>query len=233
MNFPGFKLILFDLDDTLVDFATAEDHAILLCWERFFKTIISLECFKKTFRRLNRQIWHEVAVGKLIPTRVSYERARRVFKHFGLRTTHAGELGELFARALGQIAIWLPGAEQGFKRIASRYPVGLITNGLAAVQNPRIDRLGIRSYFRTLQISDHADTLKPRADLFCRAMAEAESNPEQTLMVGDSVFSDFQGAINAGIDFCWVKPDSHPLPLGFPAPRYHVKSVVELDSILA
>ena len=229
---PLYKFILFDLDDTLLDFKASETYALKTCWELFFKDAISLEVYTSTFHFINKGVWREVETGKLKPTHVSYERARRTLKQIGLPVRNADELGTLFAYSLGQVAEWLPDAEASFQNIASRFDVGLITNGLTAVQHPRVDSMGIRHVIKTLQISEEAGTMKPKSKLFELALGEAGYSNEDTLMVGDSVTSDFQGAINAEIDFCWVKPNAHPLPLGFPKPRFHISSLIELDTIL-
>jgi YjjG family noncanonical pyrimidine nucleotidase len=226
---PRYRLVLFDVDDTLLDFHASEDHAINLCWNQFFREAVSLKIFAGEFREINVQVWSDVERGKLKPPQVSYERARRTLRHFGLRPRPAEQFGELFADGLSQVAQWLPHAEAGFKSIAGRYKVGLVTNGLTLVQHPRIDCLSIRKLLSTVQVSEEVGISKPRAEIFWKAMDEVGVSAEQTLMVGDSVSSDFQGAINAGVDFCWVRRNSHALPMHFSKPRYHVTSLRELD----
>jgi 2-haloacid dehalogenase len=206
----GYKFILFDLDDTLLDFKASESHALTTCWEHFFKDAIPLEVYARVFQLINKTIWREVESGKLKPTHVSYERARRTLKHIGLPVRNAEVLGALFALSLGRVAQWLPDAENSFRNIASRYDVGLITNGLTSVQHPRVDTIGIRPLIKTFQISEEAGTMKPKALLFERALIEAGHLSRDT----------------------WVKPNAHPLPFGFPKPRFHVSNLVELDLIL-
>jgi len=232
MPSPSYELVLFDVDHTLLDFEASEDHALGLCWEHFFRDAIGFDTYADAFRKINLKIWHEVEASKLKPSHVSEERARRSLKHFGFSGGRAAELGRLFAQGLSEVAEWLPRAEHGFHRIAKRYKVGLITNGLTAVQHPRIDVLGIKPFLSTFQISEEAGTMKPQIGLFTRALEASGCSAENTLMVGDSVSSDFQGSINAQIDFCWVKPNSHELPLGFPPPTFHVGDIQELDALL-
>jgi 2-haloacid dehalogenase len=229
----AYHLILFDLDHTLLDFEASELHALTLCWNRFFKQAVAFSPFSTKFRQINLRIWHDVEAGKLKPIHVSVERARGVLKAFGFSGAEASGFGRLYAKGLSEVAVWLPGAETGFRSISQRYKVGVITNGLTAVQHPRLDALRIKPLLSTIQISEDTGTMKPRADIFRLALDEAGGCPERTLMVGDSVSSDFQGAINAGIDFCWVKPDSSELPLQFPKPKYHVNNISDLNALLA
>lgn len=227
-----YKLVLFDVDHTLLDFEASEENALDCCWKEFFQEAVEFEAFATAFRKINLVIWHEVEAGKLKPSRVSEERARRTLRHFGFRGGRAHELGKRFAEGLAAVAIWLPGAEEMFHLIASRYKVGLVTNGLTAVQHPRVDAIGIKPFLSTFQISEEVGIMKPRTGIFEKALAEADCHAGQTLMVGDSVSSDFQGAINAGIDFCWVRPDGASLPLGFPEPVFAVETMAELGKLL-
>ena len=54
----------------------------------------------------------------------------------------------------------------------------------------------------------------------------------EVLMVGDSISSDYKGALNAGIDFCWVNQFKQELPKELPKPKYTINSVAKLVSIL-
>jgi len=46
---------------------------------------------------------------------------------------------------------------------------------------------------------------KPSPEFFQQALASAGSAPERTLMVGDDVFGDVEGALNAGMQGCLVR----------------------------
>lgn len=232
MSHSPYELILFDVDHTLLDFDASEAIALNLCWQSYFCEAVDLETYTEVFKSINLSIWHEVEKGKLKPARVGEERARRCLRHFGFAGGKASELGELFAEGLASVAQWLPGAESVFRSVARDFKVGLVTNGLVRVQRPRVAALQIEDSLVTYQISEEVGVHKPHARIFQCAMEAAGSSPEQTLMVGDSVSADFQGAINSGIDFCWVRPESATLPLGFPKPKFEVESIRELPSLL-
>ncbi len=212
-----YELILFDLDHTLLDFEASEEHALAICWEEFFHQAVDFDVYSAAFRKISLSIWHEAEAGKLKPAHVNQERARRALRYFGLRGGDAAELGNRYAEGLAAVATWLPGAEVTFRALAKRFKVGLVTNGLTMVQHPRADALEI---------------MKPRIGIFEKALEESGCTAEKTLMVGDSVSSDFQGAINAKIDFCWVRPAHATLPFQFPKPKYAIESVQELNALL-
>ena len=50
-------------------------------------------------------------------------------------------------------------------------------------------------------------------------------------MIGDSLTSDIQGGVNAGIDTCWYNPKGLPVPES-PRPTYVVTSLEELRTLL-
>jgi len=227
-----YELILFDVDHTLLDFEASEENALEICWEEYFRQAVDYETYAAAFRKINLSIWHEVEAGKLKPVHVSQERARRVLRHFGLRGGDAAKLGKRFAEGLAAVAKWLPGAETTFRTLAKRYKVGLVTNGLTSVQHPRADALEIKPLLSTFQISEEAGVMKPRIGIFEKALEESGCSADKTLMVGDSVSSDFQGAINAEIDFCWVRPIDATMPFQFPEPAYAIESVEELNALL-
>ncbi len=227
-----YELILFDLDHTLLDFEASEEHALAICWEEFFHQAVDFDVYSAAFRKISLSIWHEAEAGKLKPAHVNQERARRALRYFGLRGGDAAELGNRYAEGLAAVATWLPGAEVTFRALAKRFKVGLVTNGLTSVQHPRADALEIKPLLSTFQISEEAGIMKPRIGIFEKALEESGCTAEKTLMVGDSVSSDFQGAINAKIDFCWVRPAHATLPFQFPKPKYAIESVQELNALL-
>jgi HAD superfamily hydrolase (TIGR01549 family) len=100
-----------------------------------------------------------------------------------------------------------PGAKQVLERIAPVAALGLVTNGLSAVQRARIDRLELAQYFQAIVISAEVGTSKPGTEIFDLAFDQLANPPkESALMVGDSLSSDIQGGVNYGIATCWYNP---------------------------
>ena len=54
---------------------------------------------------------------------------------------------------------------------------------------------------------------------------------EQTLIIGDSLSSDMQGGIHAGIATCWMNPKQKPNVQDLPI-TYEITNLKELYSIL-
>ena len=56
-------------------------------------------------------------------------------------------------------------------------------------------------------------------------------SPDEVLMIGDSLTSDIQGGINAGIRTCWVNP-AHKTAPAERRPDYEIESITALEALL-
>lgn len=91
-----------------------------------------------------------------------------------------------------------PGAREALDRLRNRPAtlLGVATGkGLAGV-NRILGNHGLAGHFVTLQTPDHNPS-KPDPSMLLRAMAETGFGPNETIMVGDTVF-DIELAVNAG-----------------------------------
>ena len=217
-----YRLVLFDVDHTLLDFDKAEQEGIHRLWKHGFQSHASFEVFFRTYRQINSEIWNAVETNKLKPQQVKEARAKQVLQAFDLDTSDWESGADAFLSGLADVAIWLPGAERAFHAIRCYCDVGIITNGLVEVQFPRIAKIGIRPFLKTYQISQECGVSKPNPRIFQFALKETGHKPNQTLYIGDSVTSDLQGAANAEIDFCWFNPSQKPLPQGYPQPKFEL-----------
>ena len=75
---------------------------------------------------------------------------------------------------------------------------------------------------------DQKNSEKPNRKIFDAALrALGVENREHVLMVGDSLSSDVQGGVNAGLDTCWYNPNHAENP-GKVVPTYEISSLEEL-----
>lgn len=115
-----------------------------------------------------------------------------------------------FLRLLNRQATPLPGAQGLLQERAGRYSLAVAPSGLAFVQRPRIESLGIP--FRTIVISEEVGAVKPDAAFFGALMERLGVAPAQCLFVGDSPTCDIAGAQSTGLDACCLcsHPSAHP-----------------------
>ncbi len=115
--------------------------------------------------------------------------------------------------------------------LAGEYPLALVTNGIAAVQNKRFAASPITPFFRSIVISEEAGVAKPDPRIFRPALEKLGVAAGDVLYVGDSVTSDMAAARNAGMDFCWLNPKGLPCPAEH-APTFIVREISEIPDLL-
>ena len=107
-----------------------------------------------------------------------------------------------------------------------------MTNGVAKTQYQRLTDSELLPYFKDIFISEVAGFQKPRLEFFNYAFSKIPTfQKEKTAIIGDSLSSDIQGGINAGIDTIWLhsKGTSSAKSL---IPNYHITALEELYDIL-
>ena len=126
---------------------------------------------------------------------------------------------------------FLPGAEEALRSLAEKYKLYIASNGSKLVQWPRIKSADLETYFSDIFISEDMGADKPAKAFFDRCFAKIPGfDPQKAMIVGDSLTSDIQGGINAGIFTCWVNP-THKHP-GNIRPDYEIESLSQLEDLL-
>jgi 2-haloacid dehalogenase len=223
-----YTWLLFDADDTLFDFPRAEANALKWTLEQ---AGISFETpYFEIYSRFNLQVWKEFERGEVTSAELRTKRFRLFFDEIGA----AGDpqaVSPLYLRNLALGADLLPGAEDVIRFLKPRFHLGLVTNGLADVQNPRLARSALADCFEKVFISEEVGAAKPSIAYF-DAVFGAIGNPpkNEVLIIGDSLSSDMQGGINYGIDTCWYNPNRKTTDLPV---KYQIFQMAELKQILA
>lgn len=106
-------------------------------------------------------------------------------------------------------------------------PLGLVTNGLVASQQPKIDGLGIGRYFDAVLISEAEGVKKPDPEIFRRALDKMGTQANRTAMIGDNPTADIAGARALGLKTIWKK-DPH-----WPPPQAADAVIEDLDQLSA
>ena len=106
--------------------------------------------------------------------------------------------------------------------------LAVVTNGFDRVQSRRVRESGILDFVEDVFVSEKMDSEKPNRKIFDAALrALGVENREHVLMVGDSLSSDVQGGVNAGLDTCWYNPNHAENP-GKVVPTYEIADLKEL-----
>jgi YjjG family noncanonical pyrimidine nucleotidase len=226
-----YKSIFFDADDTLFDYPLAERTALLACLNEFGITA-EPEAVIAAYKRHNRDVWQAFERGETDQATLRVERFRRLAAELGFADLPLARIGSFYLEALSRQSQLLPGALATVQALAEKFPLALVTNGIAFVQNRRFAASPVTPYFKSIVISEEVGMAKPDPRIFEPALQKIGVAAADVLFVGDSVTSDMAAARNAGMDFCWVNPNRAPVPAGH-APAFLIGSINELSRILA
>ncbi|GIH91135.1 noncanonical pyrimidine nucleotidase, YjjG family protein [Planobispora siamensis] len=204
-----YRVLLVDLDGTVVDYARTENGALRETHRRFFRT--GLSAFLRDFHAANEPLWADYRERRIGLAELRLERWARLGA--GPRVAAA------FEEALGRNAVLFPEAREALRRLARRSRLALVTDGIARVQRAKLRRTRIERFFEHVVIAPEVGLRKPDGALLHHTLSLLEAKPDDALMVGDSPVGDGGCAQEAGVRFCWVnRTGAVPVP-GVPVHR--------------
>ncbi len=224
-----YNYLLFDADDTFLDFKRSEKLA-------FFETMKLLEIeadeqFFLDYKVINRELWKQLEQGKLEKDEVSKQRFPEFFASKGINLKNSVDGGKLYNEVLSKQAHVVEGAQQVLEKLSKVASLCIVTNGIASIQTPRLDKCDLKKYFKHTFISEKVGYNKPDKQFFDAVFAViGEQNRESSIIIGDSLTSDMQGAKNAGIDSCFYNPHGIENEQGIPV-TYEIKKLEQLFEI--
>lgn len=223
------KKILFDLDDTILDFRSAERDSIRRTFESF-----GIPCSEAVLRRyseINVGCWQRLELGTMTREQVLVGRFELLFAEMGLDLP-AGRVQEHYEALLESGHYFVPGAQELLEELVPQYDLYLISNGNLSTQRERLKSAGISPFFKGIFISEQIGVNKP-AKAFFDACFDAIPGfrREDALIVGDSLSSDIRGGINAGVRTCWFNPNGAEIE-GDIRPDYEICALKELPGLL-
>lgn len=221
-----YTTLLFDLDDTLLDFGKAEDNAINMLLEKY--NIPATEENKRLYVNINKAKWTALEKGEITRKELFTTRFDDFFTALGIEADGI-KANEEYISFLGQGHFLLDGALETCRVLHEKYSMYIITNGAKKAQEGRLTDSPLMEYFNGVFISEEIGFDKPKKEYFDFVYAHIpEKDKSKTLVIGDSLNSDIAGAVNYGVDSCWVnRGEEKPSPA-----NYTVKKVADLLLIL-
>ncbi len=223
------KTVLFDLDNTLLDFNQAEKTALSKTLLHF--DITPDEATLKRYSELNLAQWKLLELGKLTREEVKLRRFELLFQEKNFDVS-AAEAAKLYETLLAQGHCFMDGAEELLETLFGTYQLYIVTNGTLSVQKGRLKSSGIRKYFEDIFISEEVGYNKPSIEYFdCCFSKIPNFSKDTTVIIGDSLTSDIQGGINAKIRTIWFNPNHEAAEEIHP--DYEFDSLRQLPDLLA
>ncbi|MEH7124860.1 MULTISPECIES: YjjG family noncanonical pyrimidine nucleotidase [unclassified Bacillus (in: firmicutes)] len=224
-----YEIILFDVDNTLLDFSMAEIKALHNAFVEFGLPT-GLSDYKASYEEINRILWSELEQGLITISELGVERFRRLFLKNDLEI-NAELFSSVYLGLLCEEIHLVNGAVELCENLTD-HRLAIITNGFTEVQSARIGSSPLRNTFEQVIISEETGFQKPEKGIFDYAFSKLQiTEKAKVLMVGDSLTSDIQGGINYGIDTCWFNPHLKENDIGI-KPTYEIRELTDLIKIV-
>lgn len=201
MKQPSYDWVLFDLDETLLDFPVAEALAHTL-------QIYGVEADDASmahYHTLNHDLWQQYNDGEIDAAALQQTR-------FSLFAGQVGAdpmaMNNTFLAQIVALSVPLEGVVETLQQLRNKVRMGIITNGFSVPQRGRLGKLGWSEWFEPLVISDEIRVTKPAPAIFQHTLSlMGEPDPARVLMVGDNPRTDIAGAAAQGLATCWYNPE--------------------------
>lgn len=225
-----YETLLFDVDDTLLDFDVAENAALTRLFEQ--ENVTVTPAMLARYKEINEALWRAFEREEVTKNELHNTRFSNFLKEYGIAVD--GEYFEtVFQKYLQEAHYYVESAYDVIAKLAEDYDLYVVSNGKTKTQNKRLIDADLAKYFKGIFISEQTGYQKPMIEFFDYVFIRIDGlDKDKTLIVGDSLTSDIKGGLRAGIDTCWFNirdientSDIHP--------HYEIKKLPELHTLLA
>lgn len=228
-----YRVIAFDMDNTLVDDTKAREYAITKVAE--YLQIPIADTLGKDFMEFDDFFWHEWEIGKIIIPKdvadwVTYIRSKRFqlfFKDYPMDIKKAETLYHIYSESIQECIIPLDGAKETLYVLKKKYKLCIATNGLKKLISKKLNVIEAEPFISYIVCSEDIGVNKPNKLFLDTLLQVCNVAKEEILLVGDSLISDILGGMENGIDTCWFNPNHLPLPQEY-EPTMEIDHLLEL-----
>lgn len=219
--------IVFDADDTLLDFQEAQNKAFYTMME-ILEIKEDPQAFLGLYRKFNNELWRALEEGRISKEELIISRFKVFSDHVGM-----GSLQErmrlAYEEELAKNGDLIPGALELVQGLSRDFPLAIASNGILSIQKRRLAASGLDEFFKEVIISEETGFEKPQRGFFDVMMERiGEEDPRRILFVGDSLSSDMKGALAYGLRSCWYNPHNKTSELDI---DYRVSSLEEVAEL--
>ena len=193
--------IFFDLDHTLWDF----DKNSELAFHRIFKEnhpTLDTKSFVEIYAPINQLCWKLYQFDKITHEELRYKRLKDSFDamKYDISDADIDQMAIDYITYLPENNLLFDGAKEVLDYLIPKYKLHIITNGFAEVQYKKLKNSGISDYFISVTNSEMARVKKPNPKIFEFALSLANATKENSIMIGDCIDADVQGALSFGME---------------------------------
>ncbi|BDB52636.1 YjjG family noncanonical pyrimidine nucleotidase [Flavobacterium ammonificans] len=221
--------VFFDLDHTLWDFDKNSEMAFATLFEKNHPEI-AINDFIEVYAPINQACWKLYQYDLISHEELRYKRLKDSFDalNYAIPDSLIHQIAEDYISILPDNNHLFDGTIELLNYLNPKYHLHIITNGFANVQYKKITNSKIDTYFKTITNSEMAGVKKPNPIIFQYALDLAQAKKENSIMIGDSLEADVQGAIDFGIKALFFNPNKETSPEGI----IEINHLLELKNYL-
>jgi 2-haloacid dehalogenase len=224
-----YKTLLFDVDDTLLDFGAAEKLALQLLFEE--QNIPLTSEVEEQYKKINQGLWRRFEAGELDRDEVVNTRFSILFNEYG-KEMDGILLEKNYRSYLEQGHQLVDGAFVLISELHNDFDLYVVTNGVSKTQDKRLRDSGLFPLFRNIFVSEDTGYQKPMKEFFDYVFSRIPNfRVEEALIIGDSLSADIKGGELAGMDTCWFNPNMKYNHTNI-KPSYQIHNLEELKQIV-
>ncbi len=228
----NYRHLFFDLDHTLWDFETNSHHVLSRLFSEYNLQedfSLSEKEFISKYSEINAEMWNRFHRNEISRDELRVSRFGKTFQYFGIEAPELEKIfPEKYLELLPQQNQLFPDAYQVLDYLKPKYKLHLITNGFEKVQRSKLFHSCLEPYFDVLVISEITGFKKPEPEIFQYALNSASANKEDSVMIGDDITADIEGALNFGMDAVFFNPAEKPFVI---PEAVQIKELKELMSL--
>ncbi len=191
--------VLIDIDDTILDYTASAAQAIEGLFSQSSLPFEGQKTIDAYFTE-SAALWDRVNRSLMSSSELREIRWNRVFKALNIDRCDGASFEARFREQLSKTTNPIEGAEEILSYLSKKYRLCAASNAYLFQQNARLVKAGFRNYFEKVFTSNEIGFEKPdrRFFEFCTSSLGIK-NPNEVIMIGDSVHADIIGAKKAGL----------------------------------
>ncbi|XP_004716289.1 N-acylneuraminate-9-phosphatase-like [Echinops telfairi] len=237
MGLSRVRAVFFDLDNTLIDTAEATRSAVL----EVIKLLQSKYQYKEEAKIICDKVQVKLSKECLYPSNTCITNLRTSYWEEAIQETNGGaanrKLAEecyfLWKSTCLQHMTLAEDVKAMLTELRKEVHLLLLTNGDRQTQREKIEACACQSYFDAVVVGGEQKEEKPSPSIFYYCCDLLGVQPGDCVMVGDTLETDVQGGLNAGLKATvWINKNRIVPQKSSPVPHYTVSSVLDLPAVL-
>lgn len=199
-----FTTVLWDVDNTLLDFAYSQRISLAECFRSIGREMTEEEL--ALYARINDDYWKRLELGEVTKEQLLTGRFLLLFEKLGIEGVDVDGFRARYQNGLGNTFSFLDDSLAICSDLRGKVRQYVITNGVTSTQKNKLELSGLAAVMDGIFISEEIGSPKPARQFFDYCLTHIEEKDKsRILIVGDSLTSDIKGGIQAGIPTCWYR----------------------------